>query len=115
MFSDQFENFANQDFDSFSKWLFSLNAYEFTLIATILGFLIAPTLTYNQQNSLGNFFELLGQVILTINAQNITLSQAKVKYPNIKPYIESDNIEQEILLIKEELIRLRKDSLANYK
>lgn len=69
----EFDNFINQDFGSFSDWLFSLNAYQFTLIATIAGFLIAPTLTVNEQNSLGNFFELVGQVILTINAQASTL------------------------------------------
>lgn len=71
---EEFNNFINQDYKTFSNWLFSLNAYEFTAIATLAGFIISPTLTINEQNSLGNFFELLGQVILTINAQNTTLS-----------------------------------------
>ena len=115
MYSEQFEKFINQDFDSFSNWLFSLNAYEFSLISTIIGFAISPTLTLNQQNSLGNFFELLGQVILTINAQNTTLQQAKTKNPNIKPYFETDSLEKEILKIKEEVIQLRKDILSNNK
>ncbi|MDD2208782.1 MAG: hypothetical protein PHU45_05510, partial [Bacilli bacterium] len=61
MFSDEYQKFINQDFDSFSNWLFSLNAYEFSLIASIIGFVISPALTINQQGSLGNFFELLGQ------------------------------------------------------
>lgn len=115
MYSEQFEKFINQDFDSFSNWLFSLNAYEFSLISTIIGFAISSTLTLNQQNSLGNFFELLGQVILTINAQNNTLQQAKTKNPNIKPYFETDSLEKEILKIKKEVIQLRKDILSNNK
>lgn len=115
MNTEEFQNFVNQDFNSFSNWLFSLNAYEFSLIATIIGFAISPTLTLNQQNSLGNFFELLGQVILTINAQNTTLQQAKAKTPNIKPYFETNNLEEEILKIKQELIQLRKDTLSNDK
>lgn len=115
MYFEQFEKFVNQDFNSFSDWLFSLNPYEFSLIAVAIGLVISPTLTVNQQNSLGNFFELLGQVILTINAQNTTLRQSKAKTPNIKSYFETSSLEEEILKIKEELIQLRKDSLSNDK
>jgi len=73
MYGKEFNDFISHDFSSFSKWLYSLNPYEFTLISTIIGFLIASTLDLNEQNSIGNFFELLGQVILTINAQTSTL------------------------------------------
>lgn len=52
---------------------FSLGANEFTALATILGFIIANRLNLNQQNSLGNFIELVGQTILTISAQSSTL------------------------------------------
>ncbi len=55
MYSEQYEKFINQDYNSFADWLFSLNAYEFSLIAAAIGFAISPTLTVNQQNSLGNF------------------------------------------------------------
>ena len=72
MFSKEFKEFTNYDFVSFSDWLFSLNPYEFTLIATLIGFIISPSLNSNEQNSLGNFFELLGEVLLTIQAQSIT-------------------------------------------
>ena len=77
MSNEQFKNFANQDFKSLSNWLFSLNPYEFTLIATIMGLIISPTLSINEQNALGNFFELLGQIILTINAQENNLQRTK--------------------------------------
>lgn len=108
-----FEDFMNQDFKSFSDSLFSLNAYEFSLIATIIGFAISPTLTINQQNSLGNFLELLGQVILTINAQNTTLHNKRVQNSSIKPFLESNNLEEELLNIKKEVIQMRKDFLGN--
>lgn len=95
---DEFSKFINQDYKSFSKWLFSLNAYEFTLIATIAGFIISPTLTIDEQNSLGNFLELFGQVILTINAQASTLESSN-----------SNNIDEEIINIKKEIMRLKKE------
>lgn len=115
MDSKQFEDFVSQDYASLADWLFSLNAYEFSLIATAIGFAISPSLTVNQQNSLGNFFELIGQVILTINAQNTTLAQAKAKTPGIKPYFETQSLEEEILKIKQEVIQVRKDCLSNQK
>lgn len=96
---DEFSKFINQDYKSFSKWLFSLNAYEFTLIATIAGFIISPTLTIDEQNSLGNFLELFGQVILTINAQASTLQSSN----------SSNNIDEEILNIKKEIMRLKNE------
>lgn len=73
MESKEFNDFIYNDFVSLSDWLFSLNPYEFTMISTLIGFIISPQLNLNEQNSLGNFFELLGQVILTINAQASTI------------------------------------------
>ncbi len=115
MNSNQFNKFINQDFDSFSNWLSSMDPYEFTLIATVIGFAISPALTVNQQNSLGNFFELLGQVILTINAQNTTVRQSQARKPGIQPRFETQSLEEEILKMKQEIIQLRKDSMSNYK
>lgn len=109
----EFNEFINKNYKSFSKWLFSLDPYTFTLIGTIAGFIISPTLTINEQNSLGNFFELLGQVILTVNAQGTTLEQRKNQNSTIKPTIETNSIEEEIIKIKEEIIKLRNDALGN--
>lgn len=41
----------------------------FTITAEILGVLISESLRLNQQNSVGNWLELVGQVIETYNAQ----------------------------------------------
>lgn len=106
-------NFINQDFASLSNLLYTLNPYEFTFIATLIGFIISPTLTINEQNSLGNFFELLGQVILTINAQSITIKQKSKEKPGIKQQLEKSNLEEEIINLKREVIQLRKDVLNN--
>ena len=46
-----------------------MNPYEFATISTILGLLISTGLTVPEQNSIGNWFEAIGQIILTINAQ----------------------------------------------
>jgi len=42
---------------------------QFTLLAYLFGVLFSGNLNQNQQNSLGNFFEALGQSMLTIAAQ----------------------------------------------
>lgn len=59
--------------NAFVNLLLSLNEYELTILAFLIPLTIAPTITVNQQNSLGNFFELVGQVLLTINAQAVNL------------------------------------------
>lgn len=46
-----------------------LNPQVLIVIATILGINIASKLPFNIQGAVGNFFELLGQVILTFNSQ----------------------------------------------
>ena len=107
-----FNEFMNQDFGFLANWINTLNAYEFVSIATLIGMAIAPTLSINQQNSLGNFFEQLGQTILTISAQSQTVKhKMKQKSPVSKNNIT--DVESEIDKIKDELIQLRKDALMN--
>ena len=77
MNNKSFESFIKQDFSNLSNWINTLNPYEFALVGAITAFLIAPTLNPNQQNSIGNFLEEVGQIILTIASQSITVSQAK--------------------------------------
>ncbi|WP_053956742.1 hypothetical protein [Inediibacterium massiliense] len=48
---------------------FNLPPDTFSILATLLGLGIANGLDLNQQNSLGNFIEQLGQTILTVSAQ----------------------------------------------
>ncbi len=64
------DEFLNFDFGSLSSFLSKISPLEFASIGSIVGIIIASQLTNDEQNSIGNFFELVGQVILTAQAQN---------------------------------------------
>lgn len=49
--------------------ILSLPPEQFTLVATLLGFLLTQNLSVDLQNSLGNFFQTVGQIIVTIAGQ----------------------------------------------
>lgn len=78
-----FEEFTKQDFSGLSNWINKLNPYEFALSGVIAAFIIAQPLNANQQNSIGNYLEEVGQILLAIAAQKITSSQAKNNKNNI--------------------------------
>ncbi len=112
MDNNAFKKFMNQDFKELANWIYTLDPYEFTAIATLIGIILAPILSINQQNSLGNFFEQIGQTLLTIGAQSQTVKHKNKQNSSIQ-YNNIDDIENEINKIKDELIQLRKDSLMN--
>lgn len=112
MNNKSFKNFANQDFRSFSDGLFSLSAFEFTLVGSIIGFAVSEGLNTNQQNSLGNFFTLIGQVLMTENAQNITLAQGKRK-SKLNPNFSSPNTKEDIYNIKNEINKIIDEIYGN--
>lgn len=64
---------------NFVNYFFSLNPYELAFLANLIGTFLTIPINSNQQNTLGNFFELIGQQILMIQAQNSTLNET----PNI--------------------------------
>ena len=47
------------------KFLPKINAFEFTTIAFVIGIVLCDDLTPAEQNSVGNFFMLVGQVLST--------------------------------------------------
>lgn len=47
----------------------TLTPFEFTTLGVVIGYILSCNLTIDEQNSLGNWFELVGQIILTFNAQ----------------------------------------------
>lgn len=80
-----FDDFVNVDYASLSDWIFSFTGTEYAIVGALLGILIASPLNINQQNSIGNFLELIGQTILAINAQEInrrTKNSSGVGYQN---------------------------------
>ena len=64
----------------------SLNPELFTVIGEILGNMIAGSIPSNVQNSLGNWLELVGQAILTHNAQQQYFQGGPGRYFNPKYY-----------------------------
>lgn len=78
----------NNPVTKLNELLLSLNAYEFTTLAFIIGILLCDGLNYDQQQSLGNFFEQMGQTILTVGAQNQNLQESVTTSPNMDHAIE---------------------------
>lgn len=68
--NNSFDDFLNVDYKSFSDFLFSFTGNEFAVIGSLIGYFIGQNLNIDEQNSLGSLFELIGQVLLTISAQN---------------------------------------------
>ncbi|MBL4933169.1 hypothetical protein [Clostridium paridis] len=69
----------------------SLDPQLFVIIGTILGDILAGNIPFNVQNALGNWFELLGQVILTYNAQQQYFQAGPGLYFNPKNYNVNNN------------------------
>lgn len=59
-----------------------LDPQTLIVIATILGINLANQLPFNMQNTVGNLFELLGQVIITFNAQQQYFQGGPGRYYN---------------------------------
>lgn len=77
---------------SLAKWIYSLNPYQFTATAVLIGFAIAPSLSTNEQNSFGNFLIAIGQVLLTVNAQANTISTER--FVTVE---EADKIKEQLI------------------
>ena len=71
--NDSMNRFINNDYDSLADYLFSFTGNEFSIISSIIGFVISQNLTIDQANSLGNFFELIGQFMISKAAQDQVL------------------------------------------
>lgn len=68
-------NFFNDtEIKNFASFLSTLSPIEFASIGCIIGILLSSVLTSSEQNSIGNLLELIGQVILTAQAQSSTIS-----------------------------------------
>lgn len=59
----------NNDHKSLIDIVTSLSPFEFTFLASVVGYTLGIGLNVNQQNALGNWFELVGQILLTLSAQ----------------------------------------------
>lgn len=90
-------NNTNNPINILKKYFFSLNPYEFSILANVLGSIISLFLSSNEKNSLGNWFELLGQQILTIQAQAITTNNNNISSEKLNDILNSLNFKIEYL------------------
>lgn len=85
---------------SLGNFIDNLSPYDFTLLGTFIGFLFSFGLDPGQQNSLGNWFELIGQVLLTISAKSsATISNQ-----------EYENLLNDVEKLKTDLKKYHKDN-----
>lgn len=91
------EECKNENKLSIIDYFFSLNSIEFSLLANVIGYLIALPLTSNEQNSIGNWFELIGQQILTIQAQNQLTSSGNISRLELNNILDSINFKFEYI------------------
>lgn len=72
--NDSMNQFINNDYKSLADFLFSFTGNEFAIISSIIGFVISQNLDIDEVNSLGNFFENIGQFMLAKAAQDQVIS-----------------------------------------
>lgn len=67
--NNSINDFTNFDFKTLSSILKSIPPLEFGLLGGVIGVIISAPLNSAELNSLGNFLQLISQVMLTIQAQ----------------------------------------------
>lgn len=70
-----------------NELLSSLGSYEFSTLAFVIGVILSEGLNANQLNSIGNFYELIGQTLLTIQSQ-VQTNQTPSDYLSINNVID---------------------------
>lgn len=84
--------------------LLSLNPFEFTALSIILGYIFTDGLNVDQIESLGNFFESLGQTMITIGTQMQSLDDSS----------NNQNYDQAISILKNKINNIE-DIIAKIK
>lgn len=70
-------NEQNEKIRDFIEYILNLTPNEMGIITSALGIILSQNLSAMQQNVVGNFFELVGQVILMISAQGQYINATK--------------------------------------
>ena len=85
----------NCTFINFANLISELSPIEFTTLGVIVGYVLTVSLDIQTQNSLGNWFELVGQILLTASAQgSATLTNE-----------EYNNLMNDVKLLKEIVLK----------
>lgn len=85
-YTNSSDNTDNTDCNDIPNGFQNINPQLFILIGDVLGNIIAGNIPFNVQNAIGNWFELLGQIILTFNAQQQYFQSGPGRYFDPKNY-----------------------------
>ena len=83
-----------------SKLILKLNPMELTALAIVIGYLFTEGLDAYQVQSIGNFFELIGQTIITYGTQMENINEDNNN--------RSIGIEDAILILKNKIGNIEK-------
>lgn len=70
--------------NTYSKILANLSPLEFSTLGCAIAIILINTLTPNEQNTIGNLLEMIGQILLT------NYAQASVVDPNVSPISQNE-------------------------
>ena len=73
-------------------FLSNINSNEFTISAFVIGYLLCDNLTPAKQNSIGNWFMLIGQVLATNASQQQVINNANKTSNSSNRHIINDEI-----------------------
>jgi len=89
---------------SLTDRFFDLPAELLTALATVLGFALVGPLTYDQQDVLGNWLELVGEILETSASQGQLLQQRQQSAQQDR---RLDALERELAAVRQELRRFQ--------
>ncbi len=78
--NDFFKNLDSNKIKNFSHTLNQLSPTEFVSLGSITAIILIQCINANEQNTLGNFLEMIGQILLTSYAQSTVVDP---KYINL--------------------------------
>lgn len=93
---------GNYDYKKAANFLHSIDPVEFALLGLLIGLVIGENLDSNEKNTLGNFFEQIGQTLITVATQEFLLNDDN---PNNK---ESNNYDDRINELERQINELKK-------
>lgn len=97
---DFFNKINKSDIVSYSKLLSNLSPTELISIGYIISLILVESLSPYEQNTIGNFLELIGQALLTTFAQSSAID------PNINSPSQNEfnNLKADVKKIKDKLL-----------
>lgn len=96
--NDIIKELNNEEIAVFAKKLSKLSPTEYVTLGTTIALIVTQIMDPLEQNSLGNFLEMVGQILLTYYAQ------ATLVDPNFQSFSISDSIK-----LKKQIISLVKN------